>query len=125
MRRGEVAAVRGNLVRALRLAQQFDDRDLEAGIWNKLADLALKEGRPSVSAALRASSVLLFQTVHSGTAAQLAVAGYQELMRVARLDPAIGDAKAVLALAERTYQKDRGWGVVQAAFGPLDDLEPA
>jgi hypothetical protein len=35
----------------------------------------------------------------------------------------VGDADALLAAAEQAYQQDRGWNSIEAAFGPLDDLE--
>lgn len=124
MRRGEPGEACGHLVRALRLAQRIDNRRLEADIWGTLADLAVALDRPSTSALLGATSVLLYRPLHTAEAARLAEDGYQHLQALARQDPAAGDADALLAVAERAYQQDRGWGSVEAAFGPFDDLEP-
>jgi len=121
MRRGEFAKARNDLVDALRFAQQFDNRSTEGQIWNALADLAVEQGEPSASAQLRATGVLLLRTVHTAQAASVAAAGYQKLQELARLEAAAKDADALLALAEDAYRRDRGWGAVKAAFGPLDD----
>jgi tetratricopeptide (TPR) repeat protein len=123
MRRGELGEARGHLVRALRLAQRLDDRLLEADIWRTVADLAGLLGRPDASASLRAASVLLYRPLQKANAARWAEVGYQQLQTLARQHPAAGDADALLALAERAYRQDRGWGSIEATFGPLDDLE--
>ena len=125
MVRGEFAEARSNLVRALRLAQRFDSRRNEAIVWESLADLAVEQGHASISAPLRATSVLLFRTIPAADSADGAAAGHRKLQELVRRDPTLGDVDAVLAAAERAYGKDRGWGSVQTAFGPLDDLEPA
>ncbi len=124
MLHGELAEARGRLVCALRLAQRFDGRECEASIWKTLADLAVELGRPSASATLRATSVLLYRPLQTAEAARFVEDGYQQLQALARQDPAAGDADALLAVAEHAYGQDRGWGSVEAAFGPLDDLEP-
>lgn len=121
MRRGEFAKACSDLIDALRFAQRFDNRATEGQIWNALADLAVEQGEPSASAQLRATGVLLLRTVHTAKAASVAAAGYQKLQELARLEAAAKDADALLALAEDSYRRDRGWGAVKAAFGPLDD----
>jgi hypothetical protein len=123
MRRGELAEARGNLLRSLRYAQQCDNPEPEAEAWDWLADLAVQRDGPSASASLRATAVLLFQRVPTREAAGAIARGYRKLQELARLDPAAGNADTLLALAEDAYSKDQGWGNVQAAFGPLDDLE--
>jgi len=125
IRRDELGQARNRLLRALRLAQRMDDRELEADIWRVLADLAVKLGRPSLSAPLRATSVLLFRPLQTADAARKMEAGCHQLQALAHQDPAVGDAEALFAVAEHAYRQDRGWGSIKAAFGPLDDLEPA
>jgi tetratricopeptide (TPR) repeat protein len=123
MRCGELAEARSNLLRALRFAQQCGNPQTEAEAWDRLADLAVEQDRPSASAPLRATAVLLFQRIPTREAAGAAARGYRALQELARLDPAAGNADTLLALAENAYGRDQGWGNVQAAFGPLDDLE--
>jgi hypothetical protein len=81
-------------------------------------------GRPGASAPLRATSVLLYRPLQTAEAAGWAEAGYRQLQALAAGFPEAGDADALLAAAEGAYQQDRGWGSVEAAFGPLDDLDP-
>jgi tetratricopeptide (TPR) repeat protein len=93
VRRQNHAGARDALLRALQLTQRLDDHELESPVWHHLGELASELGRPEFAARLLAMSMMLTR--------------------------AAGQAEDDDEIAQR-YQQDRGWSLVEDAFGPLD-----
>ena len=117
LHQGEYAAAREKFDSSLQIEQAIGNRAGEANTWNQLGHVAYASGRGKDAVRLMAVAFLISHTIGHNYVKTIAQ-NFATLCGMLGIDQAQRDA--ILREAALDYQKDRGQGLVERAFGGDD-----
>ena len=111
--RGDYDAVRQKFETALKIMQQIGDRAGEGATFFQLGQLAAKQGRSAEGTRLVALCYMIDASIgHGDTESDL-----QSLSKMAsQIQYTQEQFDAMLSEVQKSYQCDRGWSLIEAAF---------
>ena len=114
LRRGEYDEARSKFETALKMRQQIGDRAGEGATFFQLGQLAAEQGRLAEGARLVALCYLIDASIGHGDAES----DFRSLSGMAsKLGYTQDQFDAMLREVQESYQRDRGWSLIEAAFG--------
>jgi len=112
--RGEYDEARSKFETALKMRQQIGDRAGEGATFFQLGQLAAEQGRLAEGARLVALCYLIDASIGHGDAES----DFRSLSGMAsKLGYTQDQFDAMLREVQESYQRDRGWSLIEAAFG--------
>lgn len=117
LEQGDYAGARQKFARAMEIRKAIGDRAGEANTWYQLGYVAYASGRGNDAVRLTAVALLISNAIGNNDAKTIAE-NFATLCGMLGIDQA--QRRAILEEAALDYQKDRGQGLVERAFGGDD-----
>ncbi|MGC1718519.1 MAG: hypothetical protein WA746_05995, partial [Isosphaeraceae bacterium] len=117
LEQGDYAGARQKFATAMETVQAIGDRAGESNTWYQLGYVAYASGRGNDAVRLTAVALLISNAIGNNDAKTIAE-NFATLCGMLGIDQA--QRRAILEEAALDYQKDRGQGLVERAFGGDD-----